>query len=77
MASTEERVITIVAEQVNRPVEQVTRECSFTADLAYDSLDLVELTMNLEDEFGVTIADTDRDKIQTVGQAIDYVKERV
>jgi acyl carrier protein len=53
---------------------QVTRETSFVNDLGADSLDTVELVMEFEDEFDISIPDEDAEKIQTVGQAIDYVE---
>jgi acyl carrier protein len=75
--SIEEHVIAIVADRLGKDKSQVRRDSSFTSDLGADSLDLVELTMEFEDKFGITIADEDQEKIQTVGQAIDYVKEHV
>jgi len=53
---------------------QITRETSFVNDLGADSLDTVELVMEFEDEFDISIPDEDAEKIQTVGQAIDYVE---
>ena len=53
--------------------EQVTEDASFQADLDADSLDLVELIMELEDQFGLKISDEDAQQIATVGQAVDYV----
>ena len=74
MATIEERVIEIVAEQMGVDKAQVTRETSFVNDLGADSLDTVELVMEFEDEFDISIPDEDAEKIQTVGQAIDYVE---
>ena len=74
MATTEERVIEIVAEQMGVDKAQITRETSFVNDLGADSLDTVELVMEFEDEFDLSIPDEDAEKIQTVGQAIDYVE---
>ncbi|MBE3095837.1 MAG: acyl carrier protein [Planctomycetes bacterium] len=74
MATIEERVIEIVAEQMGVDKTQVTRETSFVNDLGADSLDTVELVMEFEDEFDISIPDEDAEKIQTVGQAIDYVE---
>ena len=74
MATIEERVKDIVAEQVGVDKSQITRETSFINDLGADSLDTVELVMEFEDEFDISIPDEDAEKIQTVGQAIDYVE---
>ena len=73
--SVEERVIEIVSEQMGVSKDQVTRETSFVNDLGADSLDTVELVMEFEEEFDITIPDEEAEKIQTVGQAIDYIKE--
>jgi acyl carrier protein len=74
LATIEERVIEIVAEQMGVDKTLVTRETSFVNDLGADSLDTVELVMEFEDEFDISIPDEDAEKIQTVGQAIDYVE---
>ena len=68
-----ERVRSILVEQLGVDEEQVTEDASFQGDLDADSLDLVELIMELEDQFGLKISDEDAQKIATVGQAIDYV----
>ncbi|MDA1164505.1 MAG: acyl carrier protein [Planctomycetales bacterium] len=73
---TEEKVIGIVSEQLGVPKEEVTRASSFVDDLKADSLDVVELVMEFEDEFGITIPDDDYDKIKTVGDAITYIDEK-
>lgn len=73
---TEEKVIDIVSEQLGVPKEEVNRAASFVDDLKADSLDVVELVMAFEDEFGITIPDDDYEKIQTVGDAIDYIEEK-
>ena len=75
MASVEERVVDIVAEQLGVDKEKVTRDTSFVNDLGADSLDTVELVMELEEEFDITIPDDAAEKIQTVGQAVDYIDE--
>jgi acyl carrier protein len=74
LATIEERVIEIVSEQMGVDKAQVTRETSFVNDLGADSLDTVELVMEFEDEFDISIPDEDAEKIRTVGQAIDYVE---
>ena len=74
MATIEERVVEIVAEQMGVDKAQITRETSFVNDLGADSLDTVELVMEFEDEFDISIPDEDAEKIQTVGQAIVYVE---
>lgn len=76
MASVEEKVIDIVSEQLGVPKEDVTKESSFVDDLKADSLDVVELVMEFEDEFGITIPDDDYEKIRTVGDAINYISEK-
>jgi acyl carrier protein len=72
--SVEERVIEIVSEQMGVSKDQVNRETSFVNDLGADSLDTVELVMEFEEEFDITIPDEEAEKIQTVGQAIDYIE---
>jgi acyl carrier protein len=77
VASVEERVIDIVAEQLGVSKDQITRETSFVNDLGADSLDTVELVMELEEEFDINIPDDAAEKIQTVGQAIDHIEQTV
>ena len=72
----EERVVAIVSEQLSIPKEEVSRPNSFVDDLKADSLDVVELVMEFEDEFEITIPDDDYEKIKTVGDAIDYIEEK-
>ena len=74
MESVEERVIRLVCERLGVNQEQVTRQTSFVEDVGADSLDIVELVMGLEEEFGITIPDTEAEKIKTVGEAIDYIE---
>jgi acyl carrier protein len=74
--ATEEKVRGIVSEQLGVPIEEVKAESSFVDDLKADSLDVVELVMEFEDEFGITIPDDDYDKIKTVGDAITYIDEK-
>ena len=73
----EDRLKKIIAEQLSVAEEDITPEAHFIEDLNADSLDLVELIMSLEEEFGVKIPDEDADKIQTVQDAIDYLNEHM
>lgn len=75
LAAIYERLQSIVAEQLGVDQEQVVRDAEFVADLNADSLDMVELVMSLEEEFGVEISDEDVESIRTVGDAVDYVEE--
>jgi len=70
----EQKVIDIVAEQMGVDKAEITRDTNFINDLNADSLDTVELVMEFEDEFEMSIPDEEAEKIQTVGQAIDYIK---
>ena len=74
--STEEKVIQIVSDQLGAPAEEITRESRFVDDLKADSLDVVELVMEFEDTFEITIPDDDYEKIQTVGDAVDYIEAK-
>ena len=71
--SVEERVKKIVCDQMGTTPDKINRETSFINDLGADSLDTVELVMEFEDEFEISIPDEDAEKIQTVGNAIDYI----
>jgi acyl carrier protein len=68
-----ERVKEVLVEQLGVDESEITEAASFQEDLDADSLDLVELIMELEDQFGVKISDEDAQGIQTVGQAVDYI----
>lgn len=74
--SVEEKVIAIVCEQLGVEIKDVKLESKFVDDLKADSLDVVELVMEFEDEFEVTIPDDDYDKIKTVGDAVNYITEK-
>ena len=74
MDEIETKVIEIVSEQMGVDKGEITRETHFINDLNADSLDTVELVMEFEDEFELSIPDDEAEKIQTVGQAIDYIK---
>jgi acyl carrier protein len=74
-ASTYERLKKIVVEQLGVDEEDVKPEASFVDDLNADSLDLVELIMSLEEEFGAEISDEDAESIRTVQDAVDYIEE--
>ena len=69
-----EKVKEIIADQLGVNVDDVTMESSFRGDLGADSLDVVELIMALEEEFGVEIPDEDAEKLVTVGDAVKYVE---
>ena len=72
-----EKVKKIIVEQLGVSETSVTMEASFIDDLGADSLDIVELIMALEEEFDMEIPDADAEKIVTVGDVVDYIKENV
>ncbi len=75
MTSVEQRVVEVVVVQLDTSEDEVTRGTSFERDLGADSLDTVELMIELEDEFGISIPDGAAKTIQTVGQAIDEIEK--
>jgi acyl carrier protein len=77
MATTEERVRGIIIELLGVDESKIKREARFREDLEADSLDLVELIMKFEEEFGGEISDEEAQKIETVGQAVDYLDSRM
>jgi acyl carrier protein len=72
--SLEDRVTDLVVEQLGVSKEEAVLQASFIDDLGADSLDIVELVMSLEEEFDIEIPDEKAEQIQTIGQAIDYLK---
>ncbi|HEY7332163.1 MAG TPA: acyl carrier protein [Candidatus Limnocylindria bacterium] len=73
--TTFDRLKKIIVEQLGVDEEEVTPQASFVDDLNADSLDLVELIMSLEEEFGMEISDEDAEKIQKVSDAVEYIEE--
>jgi len=76
-SSLEERLKELIVQQLGVDESEVVPEAKFVDDLGADSLDLVELIMALEDEYGIEIPDEDAEKIVTVGDAINYLEEKV
>ena len=74
--SIEERVKKIVCDQMGTTADKISSETSFINDLNADSLDTVELVMEFEDEFEISIPDEDAEKIQTVGNAVEYITSK-
>ena len=72
-----EKIKNIIVEQLQVSETAITEEASFIDDLGADSLDLVELIMALEEEFGIEIPDADAEKVVTVGDVVNYIKENV
>ena len=77
MASIEERVKEIIVEQLGVDEGQVNPDASFIDDLGADSLDTVELVMAFEEKFDIEIPDEDAEKMRTVGDAVEYLKEKI
>jgi acyl carrier protein len=73
IVSIEKRVIDIISEQTDVDKTEITGETSFSHDLNFDSLDLIELVMGFEDEFEMTIPDVEAEKVETVGDVINYI----
>ncbi|MCQ9209743.1 acyl carrier protein [Granulicatella seriolae] len=71
------KVSKMIASRFGIDEDKVTRDLTFQADLGADSLDVVELVMELEDEFGTQISDEDAEKIITVGDAVDYIESQL
>jgi acyl carrier protein len=77
MADIFEKVKDLIVDQLGVDASKVTPEAAFVEDLGADSIDIVELIMALEEEFGVTISDEDAQKIRTVGDAVNYIQEKL
>jgi len=75
MSDIKEKVISIIVDRLGVDEDQVTLEASFTNDLGADSLDQVELIMEFENEFGISIPDEEAEKILTVGAAIEHLEK--
>ena len=74
--SIEQKVKDIIVEQLSVNAEQVTPEAKFIEDLGADSLDIVELVMEFEEEFGVEVPDSDAEKLLTVGDVVKYIEDK-
>ncbi|MGB9735699.1 MAG: acyl carrier protein [bacterium] len=72
--SLEKKVKELIADRLKLDIEQIQTSSKFIEDLGADSLDIVEMIMQMEEEFGITIPDEDAEKIKTVGDAIAYLK---
>jgi len=72
----DDQIVSIVSEQLSISKDEITLESSFIDDLQADSLDLVELGMKFEEEFGVSIPDEDYETLRTVGDAVEYIKKK-
>ncbi len=75
--SLEARVTDLIVEQLGVSKEEVVNKASFVDDLGADSLDIVELVMSIEENFDLEIPDEDAEKLQTIGDAVTYLKERL
>lgn len=76
MSDTQDKVIEIVSEHLKVPKDELKAESRFIEDLKADSLDLVELVMEFEEAFSITIPDEDYEKIKSVGDAVKYITEK-
>lgn len=77
MSEQAKKVVELIVEKLSVSESEVTMEANFTNDLGADSLDTVELIMELEKEFNITIPDDDAEKIVTVQNAVDYIEQNV
>ncbi len=71
-----DKVKQLIAEHLNKPVEEITEDKEIVKDLGADSLDIVEMLMSLEDEFGVTVSDEDAVNIKTVGDIVKTIEKK-
>lgn len=71
------KISEILAEQLDADIESITLDTKIADDLGADSLDLVDLLMSVEDEFGIEIPDEDVENIQTVGDIVDYINDKI
>lgn len=76
MADVQQRIIQLIAEQLEKDPSEIKPEMSFADDLGADSLDLVELIMTVEEEFNIEIPDEDAEKMTKVGDAIKYIESK-
>ena len=72
-----EKIKTVIAEQTGIDESEIKMESTFTEDLNINSLDMVELVMELEEEYGIEIEEDDADKIKTIGDVVAYINERI
>ena len=77
MVDVQQRIIELIAEQLEKDVSEITPEMSFADDLGADSLDLVELIMTVEEEFDIEIPDEEAENLKQVKDAINYVKSKI
>lgn len=70
-----DKIIKIIADQLNKDASEITREQELVQDLGADSLDAVEIIMNIEEEFGIEIPEEEASKIKTVGEIIDVIEK--
>jgi acyl carrier protein len=77
MAGIDDRIKSIIVDELGVEAEEVTLGANFENDLGADSLDLVELKMSFEEEFGIEIPDAEANKVKTVGEAIKYLDQKV
>ena len=69
----EQKIVKLIAEKLNKKVDEIKLECRLVEDLGADSLDVVELVMSFEDEFGITLPNEDVAKLKTIKDIVDYI----